>query len=161
MSERHTSEAVAHESRTVHVERSAAYATALKLRAAHTGTHSLYDEASLQFGNGGYDDDDGATQRAIGVDGFALGQELNAKLIKLVEDLEEMFGRSGQAIGRPDQNGVELTAIGILQELVQRRTSHFRPADAMINVFMDDLIASLARELAQFNSLGFRILING
>jgi hypothetical protein len=46
-------EAVAHESRTVHVEWCSPYATAFELGPAHPGTHSFDDERALQFGDRG------------------------------------------------------------------------------------------------------------
>jgi hypothetical protein len=48
---------------------------AFEFRAAHAGTNSLDDQASLQFCDGA-DDDDGPAQRPAGVDLFAEADEL-------------------------------------------------------------------------------------
>jgi hypothetical protein len=50
--------------------------------------------------------------------------------------------------------------VGVLQKLVQRRTTDLHPADAMIYVLLHDLVAALSGEPAKIEALGFRMLIN-
>jgi hypothetical protein len=47
---------------------------------------------------------------------------------------------------RPER--VEFVAIGVLQQLIKGGPSDLGAADTMINIFMDNLVAALAGELA-------------
>jgi hypothetical protein len=47
----------------------------------------------------------------------------------------------------------------ILEELVQSRPPNLGTADAMIHIFLKDVVAALPCELAQFNTLRLRVLV--
>jgi len=131
----------------VDVERCPADSAALKFCSPHTSADALYNERALKFRNCRDDDNDRSAQWTLGIDRFALGQELYPKFAQIIEYLKEMLGTTREAIRRPDQHRIELVTIGVLQQLIERWTSHLRPADAMIDVFMDDLIATVWRQL--------------
>jgi hypothetical protein len=87
--------------------------------------------------------------------------KLDAQAPEFVQDLKEMFCVARKTVARPDQHCVELMAIGILQQLVKGWASDFGAADAMVNIFMDNLVAALLSELAQLDSLRFWVLVDG
>jgi hypothetical protein len=131
----------------VDVERCPADSAALKFCSPHASADALYNERALKFRNCRDDDNDRSAQWTLGIDRFALGQELYPKFAQIIEYLKEMLGTAREAVRRPDQHRVELVTMGVLQQLIKGRTAHFRPADAVINVFMDDLIAVSLRSL--------------
>jgi len=145
----------------VDIERRAPNTTALKLCSAHTCTNPFYNERPFQLGDSGNDDDNRSAQRSFCIDSLALRDELNAKLIEFVEYLQKVFRASGESITGPDYDHIESASVRVFEQLVQGRTTDFRATDAMINVFLDDLIAALFGKLPEFDALGLRALIEG
>lgn len=75
----------------IEVERLSADAPALELGPAHAGADTFDDQVPFELGDRTDDDNDGAAQRAAGVDLLAEADELDAQTIELVEHLEEVF----------------------------------------------------------------------
>jgi hypothetical protein len=85
--------------------------------------------------------------------------ELDPKFVQIIEHLKEMSGTACESITRPNQHGIEAASMGIFEQSVKGRTSDLGTADPMINVFFYDFVAALPRELAQFDGLCLRVLI--
>jgi hypothetical protein len=131
---------------------------AFKASAPHAGALALEDQVTFQFGNGADDDHDGPAQRAAGIDIFPKTDVLDLEPVKLVEDIEEVFHRSGDSVRRPDQDNVELTVAGIGHHGIESRSRVLRAADS-IRVLMNDIEAALGGHLAQVKELRLRVLI--
>jgi hypothetical protein len=143
----------------VHIEGRAPNPTSFQSGSPHPGANSFNDQAFFQLSDSRDDDHDRAAESAIRINRLPLRMELDPKLVKLVEHLEEMFGAAGEAVTRPDQHCVELLAMSVLQQLIKGRASDLRPAHAMVNVLMNNLVAALLGELAQLDSLRLWILV--
>ena len=92
----------------IDVEWGAADVAAFELGAAHAGPDPLDDQVAFQLGDGADDDDDGAAQRAAGVDVLAEADELDVEVVQFVEHFQEVTHGAGHAIAGPDQHDVEL-----------------------------------------------------
>ena len=77
--------AVALDGGVVEYKRRASDVLTFELGAPHAASHSLDDQAALQFGDGCDDDHDGPAQRAAGVDVFSERDELDVEVIQLVQ----------------------------------------------------------------------------
>ncbi len=128
---------------------------AFETSAPHAGAHPLDDQVAFELGDGADDDDDGAAQRAAGVDLFAEADELDAEPVQLVEHFEEVPDRAGDPIGSPDQDHIEAAAAGIPHHLIETRPARLRAADPVC-ILLHDLIAALSGHLAQVVQLGLR-----
>jgi hypothetical protein len=51
--------------------------------------------------------------------------------------------------------------MSVLKQLIKCRSPDLRAAHAMIDIFVDNLVAMLMRELAQLDPLAFWILVEG
>src|SRR6185437_2252591 len=129
-----------------------------ELGTAHSGAHPFDDQVAFQFRDSSDDDDDRSTQRTARVDLFAETDKLDVDPILFVEYFEEVFYRSGQAIGGPNQDHIETAAAGILHHFVQTWSLRFGSADPVC-ILMRDLVAALLRHLAEVVELGFGVLI--
>jgi hypothetical protein len=132
----------------VHIEGRAPDAPALKFCSPHSSPDPFHDQGFFQFSDGTDNHDYCPAERTLGVNGLALRMELDPKFIQLVEHLKEMSGTACESITRPNQHGVEVASMRILEQSVKSRSSDLRAADAMINIFMDNLVAAPAGELA-------------
>ena len=83
--------AVLLDSGTVQYQRLAADVLTFETSAPHAGAHPFDDQAAFEFGDGADDDDDGAAQRAAGVDVFPEADVLDAYPIQLVQHIEEVL----------------------------------------------------------------------
>jgi hypothetical protein len=63
-----------------------------ELGASHAGAYPFADQVAFEFCDRSDDDDDGAAQRAAGVDLFAEADVLNTLLIELIKKLKEVPG---------------------------------------------------------------------
>jgi hypothetical protein len=79
---------------SIDIERGSTDATAIKLGSAHACTDTFDDQRPFKLGHRRDDHYDGTSQRAVGVDRFALGLELNAEVVQFIEHLEEVLGGS-------------------------------------------------------------------
>jgi hypothetical protein len=91
---------------------------AIQLGSAHARADTLYDQRPFEFSHRRDDDHDGATERAVGVDRFALRQELDAEVVQLIEDLQEVLRTSGEAVAGPYENDIEAMAVRVRQKSV-------------------------------------------
>jgi hypothetical protein len=69
-------------------QRSSTDSLAVEAGAPHAGADPLNDEIAFEFGDSADDDDDGAAQRAAGVDLFSEAGELDSDPIEFVKHLE-------------------------------------------------------------------------
>ena len=141
-------------------QRLASDVPAFELGAPHAGADPLDDQVALELGDRADDDDDGAAQRAAGVDLLAEADELDVEPVQLIEHIEEVLHRPGDPIGGPDQDDVELAAAGIAHHVIETRPLGFGSADP-VGVLLDDLIAALLGHLAKVVELGLGVLIEG
>ena len=81
--------AIADEGVAIDVEWRPADTLALQPGAAHAGAYPLDDQVAFQFGDGADDHDDGAAQRAAGIDVLAEADELDVEVAELVEYLQK------------------------------------------------------------------------
>jgi hypothetical protein len=79
---------------TIDIERSSADAAAIKFGSAHACADTFDDQRPFKLCHRRDDDHNGATERAVRVDRFALGQKLDAEVVQLIENLEEVLGGS-------------------------------------------------------------------
>ena len=77
--------AICKDSLTIDVKRRAADGPAFQTRSPHAGTHSLDDQASLQFGDDADDDDDRPAQWSGGVESLPEGDELDVQPAELIQ----------------------------------------------------------------------------
>ena len=124
-------------------------------------SNPLDDKAAFEFGDGADDDDDGAAQRAAGVDLFAETEELDAQVIKFVECFQEVPNTPGQPVACPDQHDVETATTSIAHEFVEAGAAGAGATDAMIDVFLHDLQVPLSGQGTQIHDLRLRTLIEG
>src|SRR5258708_4461394 len=120
--------------------------------APHAGAHPFDDQAALELSDGADDYDDGAAQRAAGIDVFSEADVLNADPLQLVEHLEEVLHRSGYSVRSPDQNDIEPAAASIGHHLIEPRPFGLGAGD-LVGVLSDDLISSLSPHRAQIKRL--------
>jgi hypothetical protein len=116
--EAETGSAVTDDRATIDIERGSADAAAIKLGSAHARADTFDDQRPLQFGHRRDNDYDRATQGAIRVDRFALRQELDAEVVQLIEDLQEVLRTSGEAVAGPYENDIEAMAVRVRQKSV-------------------------------------------
>src|SRR6478609_10908625 len=135
-------------------------ALAFETCAPHAGAHPFNDQAAFEFGDSADDDDDGAAQRAAGVDIFPEADELHFQAIQIVEHFKEVPGRASDAIAGPDQDRIEATAAGIRHHLIESRPLGLRTGDLVCELG-DDLITTLSGHLAQVEKLRLGVLIDG
>ncbi len=145
---------------SIDIERSSTDVPSFQLGAPHAGAHPFDDEIALELGDGADDHDHRPAEWPAGVDILAERDELYVEVVELVEDLEEVPGRAGDAIEGPDQHDIETVLAGIVQQLVEPRPFRFSPADA-VGVFTNDLIAALRSHCSEVMQLGLGMLIDG
>jgi hypothetical protein len=87
--------------------------------------------------------------------------KLDPKLIEFVQNLKEVLRASGQPITGPNQHRVETTSMRIFEKSIQGWPPNLDSADAAIHEFFNDVVAALPRVLAQLDSLGLRVLVEG
>jgi hypothetical protein len=100
---------------TVDVQWGSANAAPFELRPAHTGADAFDDQRTFEFRNRGDDDDNRSTEWPFCVDRLALGNELDAKLVQLIEHLQKMLRASRQTVAAPDQDDVESMPVRVLK----------------------------------------------
>ena len=121
--------AVTEDGGAIEVERGAADVPAFQLGPAHTGPNPLDNKVAFQLGDGADDDDDGAAQRAAGIDVLSEADELDAQVVQFVEHLEEVADGAGDPVRSPDEHNVKLPLAGIPQHLVEAGAARFGAAD--------------------------------
>src|ERR1019366_6410227 len=129
-------------------QRSPADALAFETSAPHAGAHSFDDQASFKLGDSADDHDDGASQRAAGVDIFPAADIFDSCPIQFVEHIEEVLHRTGDPVRRPDQYNVEAAAAGIGHHLIEAWPFGLCAADLVCELG-DDLVPSLSSHLAE------------
>jgi hypothetical protein len=131
-----------------------------ELGAPHAGAHPLDDQIPFQLGDGADDHHHRPPQRSAGVDIFPEADELDLEMIQFIQDLKEVADGAGQAIEGPDHDNLEPAMPGISQQLVEAGALCLRAAN-LVGVFLDDLVATLLRQLPQIVELRLRVLIEG
>jgi hypothetical protein len=116
--EAQTGHAVTDDRATIDIERGSTDLAAIKLGSAHACANALYNQGPFQFSHRRDDDHNSATERAVGVDRFALGQKLDAEVVQLIEDLQEVLRTSGEAVAGPYENDIEAMAVSVAQQPV-------------------------------------------
>ena len=111
--------AVATDCITIQRQRSSTDAETFQACAAHAGADPFDDQSTFELSDRGDDHDDGSSERTAGIDVFPEAEELDFDSVQLVEDLEEVPGRAGEAIARPDHNDIEPAASGIGHHLIE------------------------------------------
>jgi hypothetical protein len=92
--EAETGSSVTDDRATIDIKRGSAYAAAIQLGSTHARADTFDDQRPFEFSHRRDNDYDRATERAVGVDRFALGQKLDAEVVQLIENLEEVLGGS-------------------------------------------------------------------
>ena len=151
--------AVLLDSDTIQYQWSPADALAFETSAPHAGAHSFDDQAAFKLGDSADDHDDGASQRAAGVDIFPEADIFDSCPIQLVEHIEEVLYRTGNPVRCPHQYDVEAAAAGIGHHLIEARSFGLGAAD-LVCVLGDDLVAALSSHLAQVVKLRLGMLID-
>ena len=150
---------VAEDSLAIQFQRRPAQLAALEPGAPHAGAHPLDDQRTFQFRDGADDDDDGAAQRAARVNLFAEADELDLQVIQLIQHLQEVGHRPGDAVEGPDQDHIEPAAAGIAQQLVQTGPPGLG-AGYLVGVFLRDREAALGGELPEVQQLRLGVLVD-
>jgi hypothetical protein len=158
-SEAQSGSAIAHNRDAVDVERGSADATAIELGSAHACANAFHDQGAFELSHGRDDHHEGTSQRTVCIDCFTLRKKLDAEVVQLVEDLQEMLGAMGEAIAGPDQHDVKAMAVGVAQQSVQRRSPGFCARDSVVGELVNDLESALAGELAELVQLHLRMLV--
>ena len=127
---------------------------------SHSGPDAFDDQASLEFGDGSDDDDDGSSERTARVDALAEADELDAEPVELVQNFKEVPGRSGDTVTGPDQDHIEAAAAGFAHHLIETWPARLRAGD-LVGKLRDDLIAALSGHLTKIVELGLGMLIDG
>src|SRR5665213_495557 len=76
----------------------ASYVPALEPGAPHTGADPLDDQVAFELRYCPDDDDDGAAQRAAGVDLLAEADELDVEPVQFIEHFQEVLHRSCDSV---------------------------------------------------------------
>lgn len=92
-----------------------------------------------------------------GIDLLAERNELDLQVVQPVEDLEEMPCRSCDPITGPDQDDLEAAVTGVAHQLAEAGALGFHSADP-VNIFLDDLEATLGRHLFEIEELGLEVV---
>ena len=142
----------------IQIEGYAAHVPPFQLRAAHAGSNAFDNQVAFEFGDGPDDDNDGAAQRAAGVDVLAETYELDTEVIEVIKDFEEVAYAARHAIEGPNQHHIEAMAAGVLQKFIEAGAARLRTADS-IGVFVDDFETALLRHGPKIEKLGLRMLI--
>jgi hypothetical protein len=100
-----------------------------------------------------------AAERPAGIDILAKRDELDVVVVQLVENLEEVTDGPGEAIKGRDHRDIELTAVGVGQELIEAGPLRFHSAD-LVRVLMNDLEATLRGQASQIIKLRLPGAIN-
>ena len=148
-----TMQAVLLDGSVVQYQRSTADPLAFEAGAPHAGAHPLDDEAAFQFGDGADDDDDGAAQRAAGIDIFPEDDVLDVEPVEFVEHIEEVLHRPGHPVRCPDQDNIELAAAGIGHHLIEARPAGLGAGDP-VGVLVDDGRSRAGRPSAEGRAAG-------
>ena len=151
---------IAKDGAAVEVQRLTPDVPTFEAGSAHAGADSLDDQVALQFRDRSDDHHDSPAQRTAGVDLFAERDELDAEVVELIEDLEEVAGGAGDSIEGPDHEHIEAAMAGVAHQLVKTGAARLRAGDA-VAVFLDDLEAALGGELVKIQGLSLRVLIDG
>ena len=102
----------------------------------------------------------GAAQRATRVDLLAEAEELDFKMLELVQHFKEVSDRAGDAIACPDQDHFEAAPAGIPHHFIQTRTACLHAADP-VDVLLGDFVTALGGHLAKVVHLCLRVLVDG
>jgi hypothetical protein len=86
---------------------------AFELCPAHACADPLDDQVALEFSDRADDYDYGPAQQAGCVDLLTEADELDVEPVQLVQHLQEVLYRTGDSIGSPDQDNIELASAGI------------------------------------------------
>jgi len=151
---------VAEDAFAVKIECRASDVAALKTGTPHAGADPFDDQVAFELRDRADDDDDGAAQRAAGVDALPEADELDVEPVELVEHFEEVPGRAGDAIRGPDQDHIEAAAAGIPHQAIQTGPARLHAGD-LVSHLRDDLIAALRGHLAEVMELGLGVLVDG
>jgi hypothetical protein len=93
-----------------------------------------------------------------GVDLFAEANELDIEPVQLIEHIEEVLHRPGDAIGSPDQDNIEMAAAAIVHHGIETWAFSFGSTDS-VRILLDALIATLLSHLTEVVELGLGVLI--
>jgi len=121
LAQAHTELAIAKDSFAIDIERLAPDVSAFELGAPHAGAHPLDDQVTFEFSNDTDDHDDGTAQRSSCVDLLAERDELDSESVQLVEHLQKVPGRAGDAIACPYQDDIETSSAGIAHQIIQEQ----------------------------------------
>jgi hypothetical protein len=101
----------------------------------------------------------GPPQRTSSIKIFTEAYELDVEMIELVQHLEEVSHGSGDPIRGPDQQHLKAAATRISKQVIETRSTSFRPGDP-VGVLGNDLKTSLLSHRAKIIELRFRVLVN-
>jgi hypothetical protein len=90
--------AVSLDGEVIEDQRISADVLSFKPGAPHAGAHSLDDQVAFQLGDCADDDHDGPAQRTASIDILPEADVLDFQPVQFVQDIEEVFHRSGDSI---------------------------------------------------------------
>ena len=105
------------------------------------GTHPLGDQTAPQLSDGADDDDHRPAQMTTRVDVLAKRDELDLKVVQLVQNFQKVANRARQLVEGPDQYDIDAAA-SVLEQIVEPRAARLRAAD-VVAVLGKDLKATL------------------
>jgi len=143
----------------VNIERLSSNGQTFQLASADSGPNTFLDEVGFQFCDATDERDKQPNHRAVRRDVFAAADELNAKGIQFIHDAKEVFGASGEAVERGDDENSELPLPRFAQHRVEAGTPSLGTTDANVRVLCNDLEASLSSELAKVVKLVIHSLL--
>jgi hypothetical protein len=123
--------------RSIQDQRPTSQPATFELSAAQSGAYAFHNERAFELRYGAQDHHDGGAERAVSVDGLAKTQKLDSQLLELIDDLYQVSDGARQAVERPDHDHVDLAALRILHEPVQRRAAAPGAAYAVVYILFD------------------------
>jgi hypothetical protein len=143
----------------IQVEGTAADMLAFQSRPPHASANPLDNEATLEFGDGSDDDENGATQWTAAVDALANRDELYAEAMELIQGFQQVTYRARHAIEGGNHYDVEAVARSIRHQAIESRAAGAHSGDPVIDIFVHDFEPALLGQLTQVNQLSFRMLV--
>jgi hypothetical protein len=134
---------------------------AIHFAPTHPGADAFLDEVGFEFRDGANDGQKQPAHRAVRGDVFPARDELNPKAVKLIDDAQEVLGRTRYPVKGGNDAHAELPLSGISQHGVQARATSLAAGDTDVGVLTSNLKAPLFGENAEVVKLIVDALVGG
>jgi hypothetical protein len=134
---------------------------AIHFAPTHPGADAFLDEVGFEFRDGANDGQKQPAHRAVRGDVFPARDELNPKAVKLIDDAQEVLGRTRYPVKGGNDAHAELPLSGISQHGVQARATSLAAGDTDVGVLTSNLKAPLLGENAEVVKLIVDALVGG